>query len=496
MIAVNSRTHVSLGRAASDEIESMVRERNYPTVAIIGGGFSGGVVAARLAAQLGEADIRIIVVEPREQLGRGLAYDTDNPSHRINVPADRMTLDPGNELDFVAWLEQRQEAEKDPSSRTSDGKLYPRRGLFGQYVSDFVAPFLQNGVVRHVRDRVSRVKRRQASWHIETEEGLSFDADFLVLATSHPAPSAPSAFLRSLGGHPRFIADTTVPRALDAIREADRVLVVGAGLTAADVIATLDARGHRGDITFYSRRGLRSKGHARVSQAAFGDFAASPSRTALGLLQQVRSQLDLAKRQGISWHAVFDAIRNDAGSIWRNLPIVERQRLVRHLRSFWDVHRFRIAPQVEDVIDARLASGTLRLLAAKATEVESTDKQIWVTLKHRHRLATERTAYDAVVITTGPAHGGIFASQPWLPEMAKDGLLELDPTGLGLLCDEDSRAVTKDTGVTPGLYVSGPLARGTFGELMGLPQVSDHATLVATNLAKAIAEARTIAEAS
>jgi uncharacterized NAD(P)/FAD-binding protein YdhS len=398
-----------------------------------------------------------------------------------------MTLDPGGAFDFPVWLERHDEVSKDPSSRAGDGSLYPQRGVFGKYVSDFVAPSLRDGTVRHERSRVSQVTRGVSSWHVETESGTLFETDLLVIATSHPAPAPPREFAARLEGQPRFIADTTVPRALDVIGRRDRVLVVGTRLTAADVVATLDARGHLGPITLYSRRGLRSRGHARTAQQPYGDFDADPSRTALELLRKVRASVRGAAVEGLSWHAVLDALRRDAGAVWRRLPIREKRRLVKHLRPFWDVHRFRIAPQVEDVIEGRLATGSLRLLAAKAIEVEVENGQIWVTLQRRHGSGNHRAAYDAVVVTTGPAHGGILASQPWLADMARQGFVELDDTGLGLACDDQSRATTKDGGVTPGVFVSGPLARGTFGELMGLPQVSDHATLVARNLAEAIA---------
>ena len=89
-------------------------------------------------------------------------------------------------------------------------------------------------------------------------------------------------------------------------------------------------------------------------------------------------------------------------------------------------------------------------------------------------------------MTTGPGHAGILASQPYLAGLAADGRLRADPVGLGIDVDGESRAV--DAGGQPqhSLYVAGPLARGTFGELMGLPQVSEHAALVAAEVAASI----------
>lgn len=460
----------------------MVGTGSELTVAIVGGGFSGAAVAAHLARHPFFDNGKIVVFEPRDHLGRGLAYDTDNDAHRVNVPASRMSLVIGNDDHFLEWLDRNDEISRDEGALAEDGKLYPRRGVFGRYVSDYVQPYLSNGVIRHEKSRVARIQRKQSGWLVSAENGHQLPADVVVIATSHPAPQAPESLDRALIGHPRYIADPTVAGALAAIRPEDRVLVVGAGLTSADVISTLDQNGHTGPITVFSRRGLRSRGHTTALQEPYGDFSSDPAKTALALLRNIRTAIRQADAEGLTWHAVLDALRSQGGYIWRRLPIRERRRLVRHLRPFWDAHRFRIAPQVESVIDRGLSSGRMRLLAASISDVTRSGDTISVRLRRRGG-GVEAGDYDAVVVTTGPAHGGILASQNWLSELADAGFLKLDETGLGLACDDESLALDRQGRPIPNLFISGPLARGTFGELMGLPQVNEHAILVANGIA-------------
>lgn len=458
-----------------------------PVVAIIGGGFSGANIALHLAQASAASPAAIVVFEPREKLGAGLAYDTDNPAHRINVPASRMSPVADDPDHFSRWIADNTLETDDPDALAADGHLYPRRQLFGEYIHSMVHPFVEQGDIVHRRTAVVAVERFGDRWHVIGADGEGIDADIVIVATSHPAPSAPEPLASVLTDHPRFVVDPTSPGALDVVAPDHRILIVGNGLTSADIIATLVERGHRGAITSISRRGLRSRGHAAVAQEPYGEFRDRPATTALSLLKRVRSAIREAQSAGLTWHPVIDAVRAQGQDIWKALPLGERKRLVRHLRPYWDVHRFRIAPQVENVVEAAITDRQLTVLAASLADVTRSGETIKARLRLRHTGTSVESAYDAVIVTTGPAHGGILKSQGWLAELADRGLLASDPTGLGLSCDRGSRALDRSGVAVPGLYIAGPLARGTFGELMGLPQVSEHASFVAGQVAEVIA---------
>jgi uncharacterized NAD(P)/FAD-binding protein YdhS len=455
-------------------------------VAIVGGGVSGAAVAYHLALTGIFKPGQIIVFEPRRLLGAGLAYDSIEPAHRINVPSTRMSLLPDDPEHFQRWIEANDALADDTGARAASGALYPRRGLFGAYVNAMVRPYVDSGVIRHVQQRVLDAKRTDARWHLVDGRGDRFDADILVVATSHPAPSAPEPLASVLAGDRRFIPDPTRPHALGAIGRNDRVLIVGNGLTSADVVAALSLQGHRGSITAISRRGLRSRGHAASAQDPFGDFLTRPAATASALLRNVRITIRAAAAEGLSWHAVIDQVRGQGEALWQALPVAERRRIARHLRPFWDVHRFRVAPQVEAASEEAIAEGRMEVLSASVADVAVTDGDIICTLRLGRSRQRITRHFDAVVITTGPGHGGILRSQPFLAGLAAEGLLTVDPTGLGLACNAVSQAVGTTGSVTPSLLISGPLARGTFGELMGLPQVTEHAVFVAKGISEAV----------
>lgn len=459
-------------------------------ILIVGGGFSGATVALNLFRKL-DRPAAITLLEPRALLGGGVAYSSADPAHRLNVPASRMLVlceDPGA---FETWFKTSGALLADPEALLEDGRIYPRRRVFGQYIDQLLrAAAVEPGPVsfRHIRAKAETVKAEGEGFAVTAANGAGLRADILVLAVSHPPPAIPAP-LRPIAAAPRFIGNPWTPQALAGVERQGKVLIIGTALSTADVIASLKMQGHEGKILAVSRRGLVSRLRKMAQAVPYGDFTTDPSRTAIGLLRRARQTMAKAEASGSSWGAVIDAMRVQGLNIWSALPMQEKSRLLRHLRTFWDVHRYQVAPQLAAITEAQCQAGNLTLRAARieAARLEGGDMQ--VQLRFRGESPVWET-FDAVINCTGPDHAHVIQTNPVLTSLHQAGLIAPDPFGLGLQTDLAARAVNAAGNPHPHLYVSGPLARAAFGELMGLPQVSQHAALVAEEIRKTLSSRR------
>ena len=449
-------------------------------ISIVGGGFCGAACAFHLLRDHAPAGLRLTIVEPRATLGAGLAYSATRPEHRINVAAARMSLLPEDQDHFHRWLEDRGEAARDPAAALPDGRLYPARARYGVYVAEMLAAqACRTGMAfEHVRQTALSVQLEGRGVTIRTD-GRTLHADAVVLAISHTAPDLPAPLLGCSG----VIGDPWDAAAVAGIAPEARVLVVGTGLTACDVMASLLARGHRGPITAVSRHGLLPRPRTSLPVEAEGDFSTAPETTASALLRRVRTAVAGAAAGGRPWENIVDALRQQAGAAWGTLDWDARRRVLRHLRTLWDVHRFQCAPQIDAALTAAQAAGVLRVRAARLLGTATTPAGIAVALQPRGGGPTETLCVDVVVNCTGPGHRSVVASHPVLRGLAEAGALQPDPAGLGILVDGQSRPIGSDGFARENLFVAGPLARGTFGELMGLPQVNLQPRAVAAALA-------------
>ncbi len=459
-------------------------------VVVVGGGYTGATVA-KLLADRGFGRIEeITVFEPRQNLGTGLAYDMADLDVRLNVAAHRMRAVPGSPSAFLDWLQASGTLSVDPDAITSEG-VFARRRDFGRFMQTQISPLVESGMIRHVREAAQSVSRFKEEWHVTGAEGTVVLTDVLILATGHPAAARPPALANLDVRAASQIRDALAPDAFGNIDPESDILVVGSGLTALDALARLSARGHRGRVSLLSRSGLLPRPHAGGGFGPYGEFQDETLTSARRILTRVRATIAEAEAQGIPWQSVFDALRQQSQFLWRRLPQRERDRFLRRLRRWYEVHRYRTPPQVSTVLAEGLASRRVDILVGNLSSVQR-DGQDLVARVTTQKGTVERH-YARILLATGPDFRDYCSHQRFLLALHRDGFVQSDPLGLGLVCDPAGRAIAADGTPNTRLFVAGPPARSAFGELTGVPEIAAQAANLVDRLIRSLArETRTI----
>jgi uncharacterized NAD(P)/FAD-binding protein YdhS len=435
-------------------------------VLIVGAGFSGTSLAVRLLA-LGRC--RVILVERSGAFGRGPAYATSSDVHRLNVRANRMSAFPEDPDHFVRWLAEHARSEADPNG-------FARRSLYGAYLGDVLRQTAARAPGRLVRrfGEVAAIEPFEDGVSAFLSDGASIEADAVVLATGAPPPDTPQA-VKGLVGSSRYVADPWAPNALDLIGRRDDLVLMGTGLTTVDVLLGLEARGWTGKATAISRHGLLPEPHHRATGAPAD---APPEKTPLSeALKTFRR-----RAQTTPWPRLIDEIRPHLQAIWLGMDLAEKRRFLRHLRSWWDVRRHRLAPDAAQRMSGLKAEGRLKVLAAKVVGASRQGEQLLIDVRPRRAQALRTVSGAWLINCTGPAGGMAETDDPLIASLLADGTVRPDPLGLGL--DVDAELSLKAAGGESHrrLFALGPLTRGVFWEVSAAADIGVHARDLALRL--------------
>lgn len=457
-----------------------MRRRHH--IAIIGGGFSGTALAVHLL-RLGDSRLEVSLIEARDRLGRGIAYDTLLDEHVLNTRAGQMSMLPDDPHHFVSWLDRNGE----PVTAAD----FVSRRRYGDYVEETLLDALdeagRNGQVfrAHTRTRATDIAPLGDGFVVELDNGGRLLAQSVVLALGHPRPADP--FGEGLSRWtPRYVRDPWQKNLAAGVAPDDRVLILGTGLTMVDAVLTLLARGHRGPIHALSRNGLLPRPHsARV------DVLPTAQRQRLAaavrgrpdvrkLVCVIRAAVEEAAQEGIGWQAVFDALRPSVSEIWDALSEDDRARFVRRLRPFWDVHRHRVAPEPARKIAQLIAEGRLDIRAGRALRAIPDDSGIDVTQSLRKETTPRTERYHWVINCTGPCYHPASRS-PLERRLVERGVLRGDRLGVGYVTSAGGDVIGK-AGLVPGLYMLGPGCRPAGWESTSVPELRDHAEALAARI--------------
>jgi uncharacterized NAD(P)/FAD-binding protein YdhS len=449
---------------------------------IIGGGFSGATFALQAIRAISER-LSITILEPRPQLGQGLAFSTQDPDHRLNAPASLHYAFPEGLDDFERWFVETGRLREDPEAAAAGGGHFPRRHEFAAYVDELLRPYQSdNGTylrIRHLRHRAIDIRDAAKTLRVLLDNGAEVETDAVVLATGTRPARAPAPFIGAICDHRAFLQSPWDSVRLSDIDAHARILILGTALTTFDLIATFVRSGHRGPITAISRRGIRPQPRAKPTGvpppspwhrliAPVPPFLSfSGEITVLKLLHALRGRIREVEEDGGTWHGPFDELRDALWQLWPKVSTSDKRRFMRHLRVWYDAHRFRSPPQTAHIVTEAEASGLVRFLAARGVTAEATRQGLRVGLRERGVKMVRSETFEAVINCTGIEAGP--GDDPLSAALEMRGLARAHPSGFGWDVDAASRAIACSGFSHQRLFVIGAPSAGVFGDPIGSP---------------------------
>ena len=438
-------------------------------IAIVGGGFSGTLVAYQLVQA--RKDLRIALIERSKGAGRGVAYGTTDPKHLLNVQADKMGAFPDDIGHFYRWLQAHpQNVEAAGITELRPDAFVPRL-LFGDYIQHLLHEVSTAENLDIIRDEiVDMVRQDDMTFKLLGRNGKTLQAVQVVLALGNFPPGEADKMKRPWLTNNPYAAEVHAQLA-----QPGDVLIIGTGLTGLDLLLTLAPLKSEGKIHILSRGGHfpQPHGHAEPYPAFLepGNFPV----TARELFRRVRNEVRSAAAQGIDWRPVIDAIRPFNQAIWQGLNLTEQRRFLRHVRGLWDTHRHRCAPEIIAVKNRLEAEGRLICHRGHITGYTNLGDEVEVTYRPRGTQEKRNLRVRQVLSCTGPQADLRKLDDTLVQHLLGRDLLAPDPLRLGAYTSEGGVIRNQNGQAIDGLYTLGSTQKGRLYESIAVPELRGQA---------------------
>lgn len=433
---------------------------------IIGGGLSGSLSVIRLIETFGP-NISLVVFEKREkQLNLGVAYSSALLHQLLNVPAGSMSLYPERPGHFLSWLHA-QGLEYEAAD-------FVPRNLYGKYVKEQFTKLKQghSAQVSVTLSEVVNMEEVHGKYNVTCQDGSVFgEFDFVFLCTGNFQPADVPNIGHGLLASEMYVSNPWTGSWMQDTDTRAPVLMVGSGLTMVDQVLSLRKKGHDGKIYVLSRRGLLPQTHHNNGTYKPAEVPDITGLDVIELLRWIRSEVKLAEDTGHTWHSVVDSIRDLIPAIWRNWSLENKQRFLRHLRPYWEIHRHRVPLASFELLQEGIRDGNIILLTGRITRASGNGHLCTVSIQKRGGYAEQVIEVERIVNCTGPQANLKKINSPLYHAMVETGMATHDPLDMGISTDPrgwvlDHRGMTKKK-----IAVVGPPAKGTHWECTALREI-------------------------
>jgi uncharacterized NAD(P)/FAD-binding protein YdhS len=179
---------------------------------------------------------------------------------------------------------------------------------------------------------------------------------------------------------------------------------------------------------------------------------------------------------------VIDALRPSIPDIWRALSRAEKERFIRHLGSRWDVHRHRIAPEIDQILNDARREGQLTVIAGRIRALAGCSTGVELTFSRRGSDSIETLVADRIINCTGPSRSLQAGQSQLVDALLARGLARPDQLALGLEVTSDGALRAADGTASQRIFALGPILKGQLWETTAVRELRVQAHDLARHL--------------
>jgi uncharacterized NAD(P)/FAD-binding protein YdhS len=143
-----------------------------------------------------------------------------------------------------------------------------------------------------------------------------------------------------------------------------------------------------------------------------------------------------------------------------------------------------MAPPIAEAVAAARRDGVLQVSSGRLLGMEPGDRGVEVRWRARDGSEQQLLA-QRVIDCRGPGTDYARLPHPLIRQLLGQGLVRPDPNRLGLETTPHGALVAEDGAPSPTLFAIGPVTRGTFWEIISVPDIREQAEQVAVNVLEA-----------
>ena len=455
-------------------------------IGIIGGGFTGTMTAVQLIDK-SAGPCEIILINERETLNKGIAYNPYSDKHLLNVIAGKMSAYPDKPDNFLDWVMQKENFKQ--KDRTLITNSFLPRQIYGEYLCHLWDVAEKSAGSKQIQINVidSLVVDLDVSDKSVTlwlDNNLKLKVDECVIVTGNHIPRNPRIKNMDFYKSPNYFQN---PWKIESVKNTVSnlpILIVGNGLTMVDTVLGLLEQGFKGNIFSISPNGFNILPH-RHNGLKYSKLV-EELRDGLSIYELVKlinKHIKTVREYGVSAEPIIDSLRPQTQKIWKSFSEQERELFMSRLRHLWGVARHRIPLHSHDKIQQLRIDGKLHINSGKIIDINESNGSIKVQYLDKKENELKAINVSRIINCTGPETDLINLDKSFLKNCLLKGILTQDKLKLGIKTDTESfQIINSDGKAHTNLYTIGSNLKGELWESTAVNELRIQAEKLAEKL--------------